>query len=179
MKLSIADLQHVLDTYDKGVLSQGAHSPNDGAYCALECVSLARNHGTANFSDSPSIVGIPDLRAINDRLSDSIRTQVLLPLLAALSDWSVWAPARRQRWVAIVTIHTVNRIIAQLPELPEYIVEVCRQANTLTEAQAAAWAARAASATASEASEAAADKVLLVAVNIWFSAVAESESEQS
>ena len=201
MKLTIAQLQHVLDTYDNGVLSHGSHAPEDGAYCALEAVSLARNNGRDNFTDDPQTLGMPDLRCLNDARwsSDEVRTKALLPFISALSDWSSWSKARQQRWATLVAVRTVNRVVANLPRVSKELQNLCQKAATLVEAKEAAYKVRDAAAAsaayaafyaakaaseaakaasyASEAAAALSDSVLLTAVDIWLSAVSESEKE--
>src|SRR3990167_876939 len=121
MKLTVDQLQSVLDTYDKGVLSHGAHKAKDGAYCALECISLARHNGRDNFTDDPIQLGMPDIRPLNDGpwSSDSARTKTLLPLLAALSDWALWSKKRQQVWSEYVCIGTVKHLLSVMPCLTE------------------------------------------------------------
>ena len=152
MKLTIEQLQYVLDTYDNGVLSTGAHKADEGLYCALECVSLARNNGRKNFTDNPIAVGMPDIRAINDAYwsSDALRTKTMLPLLAALSDWSTWNTARKVRYVTRISIRTVNLIVAKLPYLSDAIRTQCREADTVAAADAAAADAAAAAVAAAK-----------------------------
>ena len=144
MKLTIEQLQHVLDTYDSGVLSTGGHKAEDGLYCALECISLARNRGKDNFTDNPTVLNMPDVRNLNDGpwSSDVARTQTMLPLLAALSDWSLWSPKRQQQWAKKVSIETVRQVVSRLPHISSCVSLLCKQANTL---EGAAGAARAAS----------------------------------
>ena len=169
MKLTVEQLQHVLDTYDNGVLSTGTHKPDDGLYCALECVSLAqgirwRDDGTEDgildiptrrkiFTDNPTALGMPDIRAINDARwsSDALRTATMLPLISVLSDWSQWSSMRQRRWAEIVSIETVKQIISQLPGLPDSVRLQCKQADTLKSARAAANAAAYAAHTAANA----------------------------
>jgi hypothetical protein len=161
-KLTVAELQHILDTRDKGVLSHGKHKEDEGAYCALEAVSLARSlkclpSDEWTFTDSPEEVGMPDLRAINDGpwTSNEARTKALLPLLAALSDWSEWGKERQKRWADRVTIRTVNLLIAELPYLPATIAKNCCTATTPARAAEAARAAGAAAGAAGAAAWAA------------------------
>ena len=131
MKLTIEELQHILDTYDGGVLSSGAHSADSGQYCALEAVSLAQAvnrkdaHVYRSFTDNPTKLGMPDLRPLNDARwsSSEVRTQALLPLIAALSDWAQWSSTRQQQWAKIVSINTVKRVISELPYFPDNIRE--------------------------------------------------------
>ena len=94
-KVTVAQLRHILDTYDAGVLYVGAHNPKSGQYCALECKSLAdavaRGDADvyANFTDQPQKLGMPDIRPLNDAWwsSEVTRTEAMLPLIAAYSDW--------------------------------------------------------------------------------------------
>ena len=159
LKLTVEELRNVLATYGKGVLSSGGHGPDEGLYCALECVSLARHNGRKNFTDSRELLGMPDIRPLNDAMwsSDQARTEALLPLIAALSDWSQWSTTRQHKWATIVAVETVRQIISRLTHLPDVVRKQCRQALDAGAAEAAMAAAAAAAArAAARAAEAAA-----------------------
>ena len=163
-KLTLAQLQHVLDTYDKVVLSHGRHNADGGLYRALECVSPARSIKRKNNGTEEGALemtrGMPDIRLLNDGPwpSDSARTKAMLPLIAALSDWANWGIKRKCRWAEIVAIETVKQLISALPLLSDDLRDLCRKAKTLTaaaRATARAAAARAAAARAADATHAA------------------------
>ena len=147
-KLTVEDLQRVLDEHDAGVLKAGKHAFEDHKMCALESVSLARVEAMTRdaFTDNPAQTGMPDLRPLNDACwsSDKARTTAMLPLLAALSDYAEWSTARKQRWITRVSVRTVNVIIANLPHVSESVQQQCRDAGDLGAAEAAARAAEAA-----------------------------------
>jgi hypothetical protein len=182
MKITVEQLQHILDTRDSGVLSHGAHSADDGSYCALEAVSLVRGSLTGNesyFTDDPADLGMPDIRPLNDApwSSDEARTKAMLPLIAVLSDWSLWPHARKRKFATVVALETVRQIVSELPYIPDVIKEACRSADLKTAADAAraAWAAadaaRAAAGAAATAAEA--DDILNKAISIWLKAASD------
>jgi hypothetical protein len=140
------ELQAKLDELDDGVLRSGAHPAGGREFCALEFESQVRGR---EWSDAP--ITLPDLRPINDGpwSSDRARTDALLPVMAALWDWSTWDDARRVRWASIVALETVRQIIAELPGLPDEVRVSCRAASDLPSA------ARASARVLAEAAEAA------------------------
>jgi hypothetical protein len=153
--ITVEEIQHYLDTHDDGVLMSGAHSPESRQYCALECITQLRGH--EKWSDSPINAGMPDIRPINDAMwsSNTVRTQAMLPMLAAISLWKDWTDHERQQFVSAVTIRTVREVIAMLSVLPEDIRQQCKAVKTLQDAWAAAEAAEAAGEAARAAAEAA------------------------
>ena len=138
--MTTEELQEALNRFDKGLLYRGSHNPDSKEFCALEFDSIVRGR---KWSDKP--ITLPDIRPINDAFTDNkVRTEFLLPVMAALWDWSFWSNEKKQRWITKVVIRTVQEIISELPKLSENIRYQCRNCNSLDEARAAANAARAA-----------------------------------
>ena len=165
MKLTVAQLQHTLDTLDNGVLSFGNHKEGERLFCALECVAKTR-YPEVDVTDNPYSVAInmPDIRRLNDAFgtgeeADKKRTRLLLPLLAELSDWSLWSTTRKSKFAGLLAIKIVNQVVAELPGLSQEAKKRCKKVVTLKDATAAAAAARyaAAAAAAADAAAAAAD----------------------
>ena len=180
MKVTLAQLQHTLDTLDNGVLSYGMHEEGDGLFCALECLSKTRSKSEP-VTDSPSAerVNTVDIRSLNDMFgmgleADRLRTIHVLPIVAELSDWSVWSRKRQKRFIEHVIVETVKQIIAELPGLPKDIQNQCRAVNNLAAARSAAYAAR--SAVAAAARSAAHLKICIVTCNLWMKAAKDSEN---
>lgn len=134
-KLTEDDLRAVLEHFDSGVLSFGAHTADEGQYCALECASIAKqivkqnknSHVLKNFdiddnkmesifTDEPERLGIPDLRCLNDAQwgSDTARTNALLPVLAALSNYEDWSKKRQTVFTRLVAEGFVTEIFPLL-----------------------------------------------------------------
>jgi hypothetical protein len=149
--MNVETLEKKLWEFDDGLLRKGSHKPGR-EFCALEFESRVRGR---QWSDAP--ITLPDLRPINDAFGadDKARTEAMLPVMAALWDWTNWAAERRQRWVTKVVIRTVREIIAELPGMPAHIRQQCKGAKDLKSAKAAAAAARAAAAAARAAAAAA------------------------
>src|SRR6266853_4591833 len=74
--MTVEELQRELDTRDDGILRHGSHEPGR-EFCALEFVSQVEG---LPWTDSPSMVGMPDLRPLNDAhwSSNKARTEALL-----------------------------------------------------------------------------------------------------
>ena len=106
--ITIAELQAHLDHLDDGVLRAGAHQPGR-EFCANEFKSQVDG---VPWTDSPTILHIPDIRPLNDGpwSSDQARTAALLPLMVAIWDWADWSPERQQEWAQRVAIETVCQI---------------------------------------------------------------------
>ena len=129
-------------------------TPNEG----VQDPSETKRRIIENFKKLKKMLGdspgyLPDLRPLNDALwsSDEARTKALLPVMAALSDWSSWSADRQRRWADRVVIEVVKQIVSELPNLPEEVRSQCRAANDLTSARGAASASsRRASRRASE-----------------------------
>ncbi len=141
--MNLEQLQALLNEHDDGILRHGMHKEGR-EFCALEFESKVRGR---QWSDAP--ITLPDLRPINDGpwSSDTARTTALLPVMAALWDWSEWSQSRRVAWASCVALMTVQQIVSELPGLSDDIRTQCREAKDLTAAAAgAAAAARAASA---------------------------------
>jgi hypothetical protein len=148
--MTVEVLQAGLIEHDKGVLKHGSHEEGSREFCALEFVSIMKG---IKFCDNPSVVGMPDLRSLNDAFgtgsaADARRTAAMLPVLAALWNWDSWGQPRQQKFAERLVIKTVNRIISQLPGLPAAVVLECKGATTIQRAaraaRAAGWAVRAA-----------------------------------
>ncbi len=148
--MDTSELQRLLSEHDDGILRHGAHEEGR-EFCALEFESRVRGRA---WSDAP--ITLPDLRPLNDARwsSDTARTAALLPVMAALWDWTSWSTERRQAWAERVVIATVNQIISELPSLPDEIRVRCRAATDITAARAAAWASAEAAARAAADAEA-------------------------
>ena len=169
-------LHEVIDARFGGVLRHGKHE-EDGQACALEAVSVARG---VKWTDAPRLVGMPDLRPINDGRwsSDEARTEALVPVLIALWDWPDWSDARRQAWAERIVLRTVREVLPlAMTRWPEHAA-ACVAAETLQQAKAGAGAAAAAvagvAAVAADAAEARAadaaaraESVLRLACRIW------------
>lgn len=145
-RMDTTELQRLLSEHDDGILRHGQHEEGR-EFCALEFESRVRGRA---WSDAP--ITLPDLRPLNDARwsSDTARTAALLPVMAALWDWTSWSTERRQAWAERVVIATVNQIISELPSLPDEIRVRCRAATDITAARAAAWASAEAAARAAE-----------------------------
>ena len=93
MPITLEALKHGLVVHDDSVLKRGSHKPDSREFCALEFSSIMRKK---DFSDSPG--DMPDLRPLNDAplSSDAIRTEHLLPVMAALWDWRDWSNNKKR-----------------------------------------------------------------------------------
>ncbi len=153
--MDTSELQRLLSEHDDGILRHGAHEEGR-EFCALEFESRVRGRA---WSDAP--ITLPDLRPLNDARwsSDEARTAALLPVMAALWEWTSWSAERRQAWVGRVVIATVNKIIAELPSLPDEIRVQCRAVTDIKAAEAAEAARAAARASAEAAARAAESRV--------------------
>ena len=84
----------------------------DGAACALEAASVARGR---EFSDSPRVAGLPDLRPLSDGyciwLDDETRTEHLVPLVKALWGWPQWSRKQQAAWKRRVSERTIREIL--------------------------------------------------------------------
>ena len=129
--MTVEELQAALHRLDKGVLMYGAHKAGEGEFCALEFDSVVRGRP---FSDVP--LTLPDLRPINDAFGDdnAARTAALLPVMAALWEWSAWSEARRRAWACLIVIDTVREIVSALPRVPTAAAQQCRNVVSLAEA---------------------------------------------
>ena len=136
--MTVALLQHELDTRDDGVLKHGKHLPGHD-FCALEFESQVRGR---KWSDSP--ITLPDIRPLNDARwsSAQARTTALLPVMVALWDWTMWSRERQIAWASRVAIRTVQEIVSTLPGLPSSVREQCRQVTMLDAARAASMYGR-------------------------------------
>ena len=178
--MTVEELQAGLKLHDKGVLKHGSHKPIDREFCALEFVSVM--HGE-KMHDKPT--HIPDLRRLNDAgwSSDKARTDAMLPVLAALWDWSSWGKDKQQAWAEHTAIETVRHIISGLPKLDPKIKQQCLDASDLVTAKAAAYAAAYAAADAAaniaytaDAAANAADQYLLLSASMALEVLKELNS---
>lgn len=182
MPITIEELQKGLDDLDGGVLKGGKHEPDSRQFCVLEFDSIMRHRPL-----SDNAITLPDLRPLNDAFlsDDAARTDALLPVMAALWDWTAWSPERRQSWTRRIVIETVRRLIAELPGLSSVVTQQCRTVSSLDEAVKAAEAARTEAAKAAKAAEAVAARaaeaarvrvtVLRRACEIWVQAAKQLE----
>jgi hypothetical protein len=164
-----------LHAKDEGILRAGSHPPGV-EMCALEFESQVRGR---EWSDAP--LTLPDLCQLNDAVwsSDAARTEAMLRVMAALWDWGEWSSVHQRAWTTRIVIQTVQQIVSALPRLSERVREECRTAVTLSRPAWAAWAAAEAAWAAWAAAEAAeaktaADRVLLLACQIWIDAATEA-----
>jgi hypothetical protein len=148
-RLELSTLTTLLHDRFGGVILSGFHQPG-GQCCALELLNVARGNP---WSDDPVRAGVPDIRSLNDAAwPDSARTAAMLPLLAALSDWTEWGDARRMAWARSVVLRTVRELLPlALLRWPHH-AQACREARDLPAAAAAARAAAAYAAAALPAS---------------------------
>ena len=139
--MTIDELREGLVRHDGGLLKYGSHRVDAREYCPLEFSSIMRGQ---SFSDRPG--DLPDLLELSDAFGadDQMRTDHILPVIAALWEWREWSPSRQQQWVECVAIAIVREIVVTLPCLTESIRWQCREATTLQKAEAAADAAEAA-----------------------------------
>jgi hypothetical protein len=128
-----------------GVLRRGAH-PAEDACCVLEAYSVCLG---VPWTDDPVILGMPDIRPLNDARwsSDEVMTTAMIRLAMAYIGWSRWSVGRQRAVMSQVALETVRHLIAELPGLPADLRRQCQTAETLYDAADAARAvARAAGA---------------------------------
>jgi nucleoid-associated protein YgaU len=181
---NLALLRDTLNTRFGGVLRCGCHDP-DGQVCALELISQVRG---GRWTDNPVTTRTWDLRSLNDiEVSDTVRTEHLLPVVAEYMGCMDWPVSRQRRVAERLVLLTVQRLIAELPGLSKIARQQCRNCTTLSEASAAAraaetWAARAADAAArAAAADAAAEAAAAEAsaARAAAEAAAEAEAEEA
>lgn len=140
MEITVESLSDLLGGRFGGVLRAGRHD-EDGECCAIELLSAARG---LPWTDAPGAVGAWDLRPLNDAdVPDAVRTECILPVLAAYADARGWPPDRQIAVASRLAILTVRRIVADLPGVAPETAERCRRAATVEEARLAASAAKA------------------------------------
>ena len=61
--MTVEELQKGLVLHDKGVLKCGSHQAGSREFCALEFKSIMSG---LTFTDNPTVVGMPDIRPLND-----------------------------------------------------------------------------------------------------------------
>jgi hypothetical protein len=129
-----------------GGLGSGSHEPN-GVGCALEVASVARG---IEWTDDPDLVGLPDLRPLNDGpwSSDKARAEAIAPVIVALWDWADWPDDRRQAWAGVVAERTILEILPPMLRAAGLDAEAerCEREGSAAAAHAAAYAAYAANA---------------------------------
>lgn len=108
-----------------GMLKSGKHNADSGECCALEL--LAEDMGLGR-TDSPAKTRTWDLRSLNDmNVPDDVRTEYLLPVLAAYAGSMDW-PAERQRQVSErIILEMFRKIISKYikdAEIKRQFVEV-------------------------------------------------------
>ncbi len=150
---SVAELQETLAKFG-GNLKFGSHTEEEGECCGLELEALCQS---IPITDNPQKVRMFDLRPINDIVvPDDIRTQHLLPVIAAYAGSLDWPIERQKEVVSKIVIGTVNRIISQLPSIGKTAKNLCLQAITLSTLTVAVHAVHAYDAAAAAAYDAAA-----------------------
>ena len=156
-------LERVIARYGD-VLTAGSH-PDQRACCINEARAVCLG---LEWTDNPTMVGLPDIRPLNDGpwSSDAARTAAMIRLATAYDQWATWPPAQQRAVITAVVIGTVQHVISALPSLSDQVRAHCREAQTLKAAEAAAMAAEAAawSAAACAAREAAMDAAMAVAM---------------
>jgi hypothetical protein len=145
MSVSVQRFREVLSERFGGRLSAGRHCDTDGAACAIEAAAAARGLW---WTDDPAIVGLPDLRDLNDGpwASDARRTEAIAPVVEALWDWTVWTPARRRDWAQTVALGTVREILPHVLRafgLPEHAAACARATSRRAAIRASQAAERA------------------------------------
>lgn len=121
-----------------GTLSGGRHVPDENAACILEAV--AEWHGL-EWCDSPTLLGAPDIRPLNDAFQDNERqTEAMVLLYALVEDWVEWPEERRERFVGRVILRTTRELVSpalrlkgrdDLAELVDAIVNAETDADNL------------------------------------------------
>ena len=130
---TLTALRRLVDERFGGVLKRGKH-PKNGKCCALECLSVLRG---IPWTDDPEELRTFDLRNLNDiYVSDYIRAEYLLPVMAAYNGSLDWPAERQAAVAAALVVGVVNVLIADLLGLPDKIRRVCREARNCREAQA-------------------------------------------
>lgn len=168
MNCSTIELKSMIAEHG-GVLAIGSHKLEYGdahcPLCILEAVAACRvEQGLMkHITDSPSDLGLPDLRPINDAnwSSREMATLHLMCLYDAYAGWKDWSAPRKNVVVGRICVLTVNRIISKLHTNTKAIAKLCESATTRNEAASAASAAASAvsAAAAASAAEAAASAV--------------------
>ncbi len=128
MSITTEQLETTLKARFSGLLRKGSHS-EDGEACALELLSVVRG---IRWTDNPLSVKCWDLRALNDiDVSDEVRTEHIMPVLAAYANCMDWPIERQIAVVSALAIGTMRYLIAELPGLSPEIATQCREAETL------------------------------------------------
>src|SRR5690606_6015529 len=120
MTISTSDIRKTIEDRFGGVVTFGAHAKDGCSACILEALSVCKG---IEWTDSPKILGVPDIRPINDApwSSDAIRTEHMLRLLEAVLPWERWSTKQRQVFAEQLAILTVQETVANLPYLPEEV----------------------------------------------------------
>ena len=139
-------LQCLLDKQFGGTLRDTPHPAGAGKANAMELLSVYRG---IPWTGSPEDVHCFDLSPLNKiQVSPEMRTQHLLPVLAAFDGSLDWPIQRKQRLAERLALLVVQRIVSALPGLPDSTRKLCREAANLAEAAVAAANASAAAQTA-------------------------------
>lgn len=137
--ITIERLTTLLNDQFGGLLRDGMHEIGNGQCCAMELLSAAQE---IPWTDTPEETKTWDLRPLNDISVDSrVRTQHLLPVLAAYAGCCDWPIARQIAVARRLGLLTVNRIIAEFSGLPDRIRDDLRSARDLVAAREAASSA--------------------------------------
>ena len=100
-----------------GVLKYGKHGAESGECCALEL--LAEDMGLGH-TDSPRDTHTWDLRSLNDmNVPDDVRTEHLIPVLAAYAGSMDWDVKRQMEVSEKVLLGMFRKVIAQYIDDPK------------------------------------------------------------
>src|SRR5262249_16383293 len=107
--MAVKELRAILKKRFGGVLRHGSHVEN-GQACALECVSAPPK---IKWTDRPEVVGMPDLRPLNDARwpDDATRTKHMLPVIEALWNWADWSNARKILFAERLAFLTITEML--------------------------------------------------------------------
>jgi hypothetical protein len=132
--ITLETLENLLTTHFHGELRVGRHEKNEEC-CALELLSVAQG---LEWTDDPEAVRTFDLRPLNDiPVNNAVRTQHLLPVVAAYAGSLDWPLDRQQKVVNHLLIETVRQLLSNLPNLTEAVRAQCINASTVGEARLA------------------------------------------
>ena len=120
-------LRETLTTRFGGVLRKGSHPIGGPEVCALEL--LAEDMGLGR-TDSPEATHTWDLRWLNDmNVPDELRTQHLLPVIAAYAGSMDWPRERQAQIARYIFIATFREIISKY--LPAKLRTECEAVKTI------------------------------------------------
>jgi len=137
-------LENYIQNNKNIILKVGSHKDSSCEQCILELCSAVLGK---KWTDNPRILGLPDLRPLNDAhwTSDKIRTEQMLRVAVAIWPWresSVEKKISFSRKLAELTIRRVLPLVLREANMPNQAL-TCEQEGT---GEAAASAAKAASA---------------------------------